>query len=264
MNEPTSLPSVAVGTDTVMLGAYLPVPGFGVLPVNAFVIRSREPVLVDTGVAALGADFMRALGEALDPSDLRWIWLTHVDADHTGSLARVLEAAPHARLVTSYVGMAKLALQGFALDRVYLINPGQSLDVGDRTLEAVKPPTFDAPETTAVLDPRTRTLFSSDCGGALLDAPAESAAAVGRRALRDGMTLWATVDAPWLAMTDGRAFAEALARIEALSAETWLSSHLPPARGMTPWLLAQLDAARAAPPFVGPDQQAFEASLAAA
>jgi hypothetical protein len=40
-----------------------------------------------------------------------------------------------------------------------------------------------------------------------------------------------------------------------------LSAHLPPARGMTKALTDNLVAARTAPPYVGPDQAAFERLL---
>ncbi len=74
----------------------------------------------------------------------------------------MLELAPNARIVTTYLGMGKLGIQGFPVERVYLLNPGQSLDVGDRTLQALTPPSYDAPETTALFDNKTRTLFSAD------------------------------------------------------------------------------------------------------
>ncbi len=44
--------------------------------------------------------------------------------------------------------------------------------------------------------------------------------------------------------------------------ETILSSHLPPARGMTEQLLSSLAAAPTATPFVGPDQAALMEMLA--
>ena len=90
MDQPTLLPSRRVGTDTDLLPAYVPLPGLGVLPVNAFVIHAREPVLVDTGIAALRDGFLKALRALIDPAALRWIWITHADADHVGNLAAVL------------------------------------------------------------------------------------------------------------------------------------------------------------------------------
>jgi len=61
----------------------------GFLPVNAFVIKAREPVLVDTGMGIESDAFMKALESIIDPQDLRWVWLTHDDADHTGSIQKV-------------------------------------------------------------------------------------------------------------------------------------------------------------------------------
>ena len=47
----------------------------GFLPVNAFVIKAREPVLVDTGMGIESEEFMKALESIIDPQDLKWVWL---------------------------------------------------------------------------------------------------------------------------------------------------------------------------------------------
>ena len=36
--------------DIEVLPSHFPVPGAGFLPVNAFVIKAKEPVLIDTGI----------------------------------------------------------------------------------------------------------------------------------------------------------------------------------------------------------------------
>lgn len=265
MDFPTMLSPIPVARDTHALPAYVPVPGLGVLPVNAFVIRGAEPVLVDTGIGALSGALLSSVASVLPPEELRWIWLTHVDADHVGALEPVLAAAPRARVVTTFLGMGKLGLQRpVPPERIHLLNPGQRLELGDRALVALRPPSFDAPETTGFLDTRTRALFSSDCFGAVLSAPAESARDVGEGALRDGVVTWATVDAPWLHGVDPAAFGATLQEVVSLDPSVVLSSHLPPAPGMTGTLVRHLGAARTAPPFVGPDQRALVAMLGAA
>jgi glyoxylase-like metal-dependent hydrolase (beta-lactamase superfamily II) len=264
MEQPIFLDNQDLGHDTVVLRAYAPLPGLGVLPVNAFVIRAAQPVLIDTGLAALRGDFMAGLERAVDPAELRWIWLSHADADHMGNLAAVLEAAPGARVVTTYLGMGKLGLHGLPPERCYLLNPGQSLDVVDRELLAVTPPSYDAPETTGLWDGRSGFLFSADCFGALMDGPRENAGEIPAGRLRDGLVTWATVDAPWLALTEAGRFGESAGTLRALQPRAVLSSHLPPAFGMLDTLLGHLDAARHAPAFVGPDQAALEQMFAAA
>ena len=70
--------------------SYFPIPGLGVVPVNAFVLKATEPVLVDAGADLPQPTqfFMKNLAAVINPAELRWLWLTHADQDHIGSLAR--------------------------------------------------------------------------------------------------------------------------------------------------------------------------------
>jgi flavorubredoxin len=252
-----------IAPDITALNVTFPIPGLGLLPVRAHVLHAKEPVLVDTGLAMTRADFLASLRAVIDPEDLRWIWITHADPDHVGSLAAVIEAAPQATVVTTFVGMAKMGLLQIETPRIRLVNPGQTLNVGDRELLAVSPATFDAPETTGFLDRKTGVLFSADSFGGLLQAPALDAADIDPAALRDGMTKWASIDAPWLRWTDPARFGKALDIVRGLDPSLVVSSHLPPARDMLSTLLSNLAAAPEAPAFVGPDQAALEAMMAA-
>lgn len=244
------------------LPSYVPIPGLGLLPVNAYVVKSTAPVLIDTGLQADSDKFMEALRAVIDPRDLRWIWLTHIDQDHVGSLGRLLDDAPRAKVVTNFLGLGKLGLfSPLSLDRVHLLNPGQGLDAGDRTLFAVAPPAYDAPETMGVYDDKSRIFFSSDCFGGLLDKPAEDAAAVAPASLREGQVTWASIDSPWLRHTNDGWLASTLSELQRMDPKAILSSHLPPAFGMTEVLIDALIAARTAAPFVGPDQRIFQAML---
>jgi flavorubredoxin len=148
------------------------------------------------------------------------------------------------------------------LDRVHLLNPGQKITVGDRTLTAIKPPAFDNPCTTGFYDGKSGVFFSADCFGALLSAVPQSAADLSDKDLREGQVIWATVDSPWLHKVDRGAFARELDGIRKMEPKMILSSHLPAAPGnMTERLLASLAAAPAAQPFVGPDQAALQQML---
>jgi hypothetical protein len=71
------------------------------------------------------------------------------------------------------------------------------------------------------------------------------------------------VDSPWLHKVDSAVFAKELNGIREMNPTMVLSSHLPVAPGgMTERLLASLEAALTAQPFVGPDQPALEQMLA--
>jgi flavorubredoxin len=262
MDKPTIFGPYHVAPDIDVLPAYFPIPGLGILPVNAFVLKAAEPVLVDTGLVPLSDEFMEKLSSIIDLDDLRWVWLTHNDQDHIGSLQRVIQEAPKLRIITSFLGMGKMSLfQPLPLDRVHLLNPGQSLSVGDRTLIALKPPAFDAPETIGFFDPKTAAFFCSDCFGTLMSEPVEKAVDIGSTNLRKGLLTWATVDFPWLHMVDRALFEKTLNRVREISPKIILSSHLPAAHGMTEELLEYLADVPEAEPFIGPDQQALETML---
>jgi flavorubredoxin len=246
-----------------ILPSHLPLPGFGVLPINAFVIKAQEPVLIDTGLKVDAPAFESALESVIDPEDLKWLWLTHPDQDHVGSLVSLLDRVPGMRLITTYLGYGILSLfTDIPLSRVYFLNPGESLDVGDRTLSAIRPPTFDNPATVALFDSTSRVFFSSDSFGGLLEAPVEDARDLSDDALFRGQVTWTTVDSPWLHKVNESMFASELDSIRRMEPEMVLSSHLPPAPAMMDKMLKSLAAAPAAQPFVGPNQAALEAMLA--
>jgi hypothetical protein len=255
----TATPGVDVITTTVA------VPALGSIAINAFVLHGTEPVLVDTGTVAGSGEFLSALTSIIDPAALRWIWLTHTDFDHIGSLAALLEGNPHLRVITSFLGLGIMGLSGAPLpmDRVHLINPGQSLTVGDRRLTAMKPPVYDNPVTTGFVDDRSGILFSSDCFGAILPAVPESAADLDTDELRAGQVRWTTIDSPWVHRVDRDAFGHALDQVRTMEPTMVCSSHLPPAPGaMLDVFVESLSMVPGADPFVGPDHAALEAMLA--
>lgn len=256
-----------IGSAVTVLNDHLEVPGIGFLGVNSYILHAREPVVVDTGLGLPDRDFLAAVETVLDPADVRWIWLTHPDRDHTGGVFDLLAAAPQARLVTTFLGVGIMSTEcPLPLDRVYLLNPGQSLDVGDRTLRAFRPPLFDNPATVGFYDDTSKIAFSSDCFGAPMPSAdlvmSHDVRDLSAGDLRDAQLLWASIDSPWVHTTDSGRFRSTIAPLAGMAPEIVLSTHLPPAIGLGPQLLDMLDAAPDAQPFVGPDQHALEQLLA--
>lgn len=251
--------------DVHVLPTSVPLPGVGVLPVNAYVLLSEEPVLIDAGLGADGEEFVEALTSIIEPGALRWVWLTHDDADHTGSIQRVLELAPHARLVThAFSAMRMASWWPVPLDRVHAIRVGDRLSVGDRTLRAVAPPLYDSPLSTGLLDEATGALFSVDSFGALLPEATQNAAEVPEDALAGGMQAWATVDSPWAHLIDRERFGQVLDGVRRLQPSNILSSHLPAASGTSlERFLKVLESVPDAEPAVAPNDEEFIQMVAA-
>ncbi|HSP38501.1 MAG TPA: MBL fold metallo-hydrolase [Frankiaceae bacterium] len=254
--------------DVTVLNDHAVIPGIGVLPVNAFVLHAEQPMVIDTGLGTPDKHFLDDLATVIDPADVRWIYLTHPDRDHTGGLFDLLDAAPEARIVTTFFSVGIMSSESpLPLERLYLLNPGQSFHLGDRRISAFRPPVYDSPATTGFLDESTGACFVSDCFGAPLAsvemATADEVGAIDDDELRAAQLLWSSVDSPWVQSVSPATFGRALDPLRLMDPELVLSSHLPPAAGRISELLDTLAMATSGTPFLGPDQQALEAMLAA-
>jgi glyoxylase-like metal-dependent hydrolase (beta-lactamase superfamily II) len=251
--------------DVHVFPANLPLPGVGVLPINGYLVMAEEPVLVDTGIGMDTDEFVAAVGAVVDLEQLKWIWLTHDDADHTGSIQRVMELAPNARLVTH--GMSALRMATWwpvPMDRVHAIRFGDELHVGDRTLTAVAPPLFDNPMSTGFIDGSTGALFSVDAFGAILPEATQDASDVPPEALAGGMLGWATSDSPWAHVVDRTMFSDVLNRVRELQPTRIFSSHLPAAKGTSlDEFLKVLERVPDAERSMPPDSEQFAQMIAA-
>jgi flavorubredoxin len=249
--------------DIEVLPANFPIPGAGILPINSFVIKAKEPVLVDTGMRIDSEKFMKALESIIDPHDLKWVWLTHDDADHIGNIQKILEVAPSARLVANSLAVLRMSTAWqVPMHRVYWLNSGDSISVGDRKLTAVRPPLFDNPTTIGIYDNKSEAFFSADCFGAIIPSPAQNADDITEKDLAKGMISWASADSPWVHMVEPSRFIEALDMIRQIAPKMIFSAHLPPAQGKTEQLLELLARVPTSTHFIAPNQTALEQMLA--
>lgn len=249
--------------DVHVLPVTIPMGPEGVLTINAFVLAAQEPVLIDTGIAQDGDQFLDAVDSVIGLRNLRWLWLTHDDADHTGCVQRVLEAAPRAKLVThAFAAMRMSTWWPVPFDRVQAIRAGERLHVGDRTLRAVAPPLYDNPMSIGLVDEATGNLFCVDSFGAVLPEPTQDAGEVPHDTLAGGMLAWAVMDSPWSLLLDRTKFDAVLDGVRRLQPSRILSSHLPAACGVS--LEGFLEVLRTAPdatPIPAPSHAEFAAMI---
>ena len=259
MNEPyEAAPGIFV------LPAFLNVPGVGFLVANSFVILSEEPVLVDTGIGIEREEFVKALKSVIDPSELKWVWLTHDDADHTGSIQRIMEISPKAKLATHALSAIRMfTWWPVPLRRVYALSLGDSIDVGDRKLTAFRPPLFDNPVSIGIHDEKSGALFCVDAFGALLPREEKDLANFEEKEVQQGMFMWETFDCPWVHSVDTQKFGKSLEAIRMMNPSIILSGHIPMARNKTDLLLRLASALPGLPAFVAPNQQAFSQIVSA-
>lgn len=259
---------VRIDDSVTALVTPVPVPGLGFLPVNAYVIQTPEgPILVDTCVTQAPGEFIEGLSKVVDPADIRAIWLTHADRDHTGGLVDFLNASPQARLFTNFtsVGHMLVGPEPIPLDRIQVVNPGDAVDLLGTKVVAMRPPLFDNPGTVGFFVPGSRIFVSSDCFGAPMptfeDAVAPDAAAVATDTVVMGQMIWGSADSPWVHSVDESKFAKTLDSVRSLDPSMILSTHIPAIHGNIEAHLDTLARLPSSEPVPGPDQSTLEALL---
>ena len=76
---------------------------------NSMLIAGDEPVIVDTGTVANRRQWLDDVFGIVDPKDVRWVYLSHDDHDHTGNLAEVVALCPNATLVCNWAMVERIA-----------------------------------------------------------------------------------------------------------------------------------------------------------
>lgn len=199
------------------------------IPANSMVIRGAEPVIVDTG-APMHQDLWREkVFSVVEPEDVRWIFLSHDDGDHTGGLLEVLERCPNATLVTNFFSVERLGLEKppLPLRRMRWIEPGGSFDAGDRTLHLFRPPIFDGPTTRGLYDPTTATMWAVDSFACFTTGAVHRVEELPAELVAEAMPLFCSMVSPWHQWLDPDAYRRHVDDVEAMGVLAVASAHGP-------------------------------------
>lgn len=218
--------------DTWLIPRLAPAGPKGYVYLNSLLIRGEEPVLIDTGAAIHGEAWQEDVFSLVDPEDIRWIFVSHEDADHAGNLPLLLRMCPQATVVSDFLGSMKIGvLYGLPPQRCRWLNPRENLHAGDRVLTAFRPPLFDSAGTRGVIDTTTGIMWAADAfaaptPGVLFDAGD----------LPPGM--WAetfvemnSLENPWHEWVDRAAFGSHIDSVKALRPRIVASCHGPVLKG---------------------------------
>lgn len=203
-----------------------------VVPLNSLVIRAAEPVVIDTGMAANRDQFLADVFSIVEPEDIRWVFISHDDVDHTGNVNQLMAQAPNATLVVNWFLQERMGetLAVSPLRQRWIVD-GESFDVGDRTLHAIRPPAYDSPTTRGLFDPTTGVYWASDSFGTPSATPLAWADTIDDESFALGSATFNRYVAPWIEIARSDAFQASVDEIEALAISTIVSCHGPAITG---------------------------------
>ena len=149
----------SVDWDSRLFDALIPLPDG--TSYNAYLIEgSEKTVLLDTVDPPMAEEFMAQL-EGIPRID--YIVSHHAEQDHSGTLLQVLEKYPGARLIATPKARGMLIdLLNIPEDFFVSVKDGETLSLGDRTLEFIFTPWVHWPETLCTYLREDKVLFSCD------------------------------------------------------------------------------------------------------
>jgi len=157
----TNVHEIADGIYRINTPVALP-GGVGQFNFNQYLIVDDEPFLFHTGLRQLFPLVSEAVGRVLPLERLRYVGLSHFEADECGALNDFLRVAPNAVPVCSQVA-AMVSVGDFAERPPRALADGEDLSLGRRTVRW-----FDTPhmphawECGLMLETSTRTFFCGD------------------------------------------------------------------------------------------------------
>jgi flavorubredoxin len=228
------VPPTNVAKDTYVIHQVQPALGQPLFVyINSMVILGKEPIVVDTGTPANREQWLKDVFTLVDPKDVRWIFLSHDDVDHTGNLDEALAACPNAQLVCNWAMVERHTnCFDFPVDRCRWVMDGDTLDVGDRTLVAMRPPVFDSPTTRGLFDPTTGVYWAVDTFATPLPDPKLAIADLDPEFWLGAMHLFAyAAVSPWLTMLDPAKYNAYVDGVQKLDIKTVAACHTPVIEG---------------------------------
>ena len=134
---------------------------------NSYIVRGREKTaLIDTVEPLKFHEFLVNL-ESLGVEKIDYIITNHTEQDHSGSIQAMLIRNPEAKVVTNAKCMALSKDHlGIDEDKFIVVKDGDTLSLGDKTLEFMTAPWVHWPETQFTYLREDRILFTCDFLGA--------------------------------------------------------------------------------------------------
>ncbi len=149
--------------DSRLFDALIPLPDG--TSYNAYLIEgSEKTVLIDT---VEPSHFHELEAQLKNVPKLDYVISLHAEQDHSGSIPQVLALYPDAKLITSTKAKGLLMdILPISEESIITVSDGETLSLGDKTLEFIFTPWVHWPETMVAYLQEDKILFSCDFFGA--------------------------------------------------------------------------------------------------
>ncbi len=176
---------------------------------NSYLILDEKKVLIDLAHSGSGSALLQQVYDLIDPAELDYVVLNHLEPDHTGAIRLLRNLAPRAEFLMSAKAVPMLNAFYGITERVRAVADGEELQLGSKTLQFLAAPFVHWPETMVTYEKESRVLFSCDAfggygalRGAIFDGDCCDMAFYERESLRYYVNIVARFSGPTLKAID--------------------------------------------------------------
>lgn len=132
---------------------------------NSYLIDDEKLTLIDSVKYSFEEEFLEKIEEKVNPADIEYIIVNHMEPDHSGALPTLRRLAPEAEIVCTEKALGFLDSFYSITENIKVVSHGDTLDIGERTLKFFETPFVHWPETMMSYETSDRILFSGDAFG---------------------------------------------------------------------------------------------------
>ena len=133
---------------------------------NAYLIKDEKNVLMDTVSPGCAGTLLCRLGKIMEPEKVDYIVCNHMELDHAGSLAQIVERCKPEKIFCSTLGLK--SMQGYFNTKdwpVVAVKSGDKLEIGKRTIIFQETRMLHWPDSMVSYIPQDKLLISNDAFG---------------------------------------------------------------------------------------------------
>jgi len=133
---------------------------------NAYLIKDAKNVLFDSVSASFAGAMLCRLAKALPLEKVDYIVCNHLELDHAGALAELVDRCKPEKIFCSQMGVK--SMQGYFACKdwpVQAVKNGESLKIGSRTLQFFETRMLHWPDSMVSYIPEDKLLISNDAFG---------------------------------------------------------------------------------------------------
>ncbi len=132
---------------------------------NSYLIDDEKKAIIDLTKSFKGDEYLNQIDEVIDLSKVDYVVVNHMEPDHSGVLRTLIRTAPQVTLLGS--AKTKEMLESFfsIKENVRVVNDGDTISLGKRTLKFFSTPFLHWPETMMTYEVSQRILFPCDAFG---------------------------------------------------------------------------------------------------